>query len=369
MIHPTNSLYRKLLTMQKTTFQIYRSLDLSKVLDSIVEEMAGMMDSQVCVILLLDENRQFVPAVYTTDDGIDPSKLLNIDYQNGPARMALDTREMMIIDDMMVCPLFPHLREIADRIGVRSEWAIPLEVNQEPLGVIILLYPVPKRMSDIDEEIARTFANHAAMAIHHAKVLQDKEKLLESQAQLKFQLIQTFSRLIDAKDPYTQGHSEKVAYYAMNFGTTLNLTNQETDGLYILGLLHDIGKVGIPDSILTKPGRLTMEEFDQIKQHPVIGEKIISAIDAFQYLLPGIRHHHERMDGTGYPDGLKGEQIHFWARMLAICDAYDAMTSDRSYRVGLNNEAAFEQLRKHAGTQFDADLVPVFIKMIIESEH
>ncbi|MER1956857.1 MAG: HD-GYP domain-containing protein [Solibacillus sp.] len=166
---------------------------------------------------------------------------------------------------------------------------------------------------------------------------------------------------LELKDPYTRGHSERVAAYAMNMAeATGKFKPSELNYFYYACLLHDIGKVNIPDSILTKSGRLTDEEFDIIKTHPVVGAEAIREVDGIADNIEVIYHHHERWDGKGYPDGLAGEDIPFLARITAVADAFDAMTSSRSYRPALQFEVAHQRILEGQGSQFDPQLVEIF---------
>ncbi|MGP4041021.1 HD-GYP domain-containing protein [Gracilibacillus sp. D59] len=169
---------------------------------------------------------------------------------------------------------------------------------------------------------------------------------------------------IELKDPYTRGHSERVAEYAVTLAkATGEFDDEELKTFYYSCLLHDVGKVHIPDSILSKPGKLTEEEFDIIKTHPTVGAQAIAEVEGIAENINVIKHHHERWDGKGYPDGLKGNQIDYLARVVSIADAFDAMTSSRSYRAALPIEKAYENILNGSGTQFDPDLITIFQKI------
>lgn len=167
---------------------------------------------------------------------------------------------------------------------------------------------------------------------------------------------------LEEKDSYTHGHSIRVAEYAVLLAQEVGLSEIEVREVELCALFHDIGKIGIPDSVLLKPARLTRAEFEIMKSHPVRSAKILEKISPLRNLIPGIKYHHERWDGLGYPEGLKGEEIPLYARMILIADTYDAMTSTRPYRLALDKEIAFEELRKCSGTQFDSSLVEAFIR-------
>ncbi|SMC47856.1 HD domain-containing protein [Oscillospiraceae bacterium] len=179
---------------------------------------------------------------------------------------------------------------------------------------------------------------------------------------------QTIASTIDAKDKYTGGHSDRVGHYAkllsMEVAEDYGLTKQDIAAVSYIGRMHDIGKIGVPDSVLNKNGRLTDDEFELMKKHTIIGYDILKNIDYIPNLRAGVRSHHERWDGNGYPDGLKGEQIPLVARILCIADSYDAMTTDRVYRKKLDKATVLSELQKNGGKQFDPELSKVFISMI-----
>ncbi len=171
------------------------------------------------------------------------------------------------------------------------------------------------------------------------------------------------AQLIEVKDNYTAAHSESVRGLAMKLAQAMNLSPKDVFDISIAASLHDIGKVGIPHSIINKPGKLTDEEFEAIKRHPAISFEMISDLSSFENIKNIVRHHHERFDGRGYPDGLAGEQISLGARITAVADTYDAITSTRSYRKGLSHEFAMEEIARVAGAQLDPEVVKVFLNM------
>jgi len=176
-------------------------------------------------------------------------------------------------------------------------------------------------------------------------------------------IIFTLALALESKDKYSRGHSERVAEYAVALAGYLGLAEKDKQNLHQAAILHDTGKIGIPDIILNKPSKLSKEEWEIMKSHPERGAIICSKLKFAQELLPVIRHHHERFDGTGYPDGLKGKAIPYLARIVAIVDAFDAITSQRPYRAAQTLEQALEELGLNAGTQFDPDLALAFVRM------
>ena len=180
------------------------------------------------------------------------------------------------------------------------------------------------------------------------------------------EVVQTLAEAIDAKDTYTNGHSTRVAEYSREIAKRAGYSESEQRDIYMMGLLHDVGKIGVPDQVINKPGRLDDAEFETIKTHPAKGAKILDNVKDMPQLVTGARWHHERYDGRGYPDGLKGTDIPEEARIIAVADAYDAMTSNRSYRRGMDQGKVREQIKTGAGTQFDPKFAEIMLAMIDE---
>lgn len=208
-----------------------------------------------------------------------------------------------------------------------------------------------------------SLVNTAAIIIsthaHNMDLIQQKEDLVVN-------VVRTLVTTIEAKDEYLRGHSERVAMFGYLLAQELNLGEAVMDRIYLSGLLHDIGKIGVPDSTLHKPGALTHEEFERIKKIPEIGWQMLQGLGPLQEVLAGVLYHHERVDGGGYPDGLVGEEIPIDGRILAVADAYDAMTSRRSYRQGLTQEQAEQVLRDGAGIEWDAQVIEALFAIMPE---
>lgn len=183
---------------------------------------------------------------------------------------------------------------------------------------------------------------------------------------LSLHVVHTLAKTIDAKDAYTNGHSERVAAYSREIARRYGYDEERLEELYMIGLLHDVGKIGVPDTIINKPGKLTDEEYMEIKKHPVKGAEILATITEMPKLVNGARWHHERYDGRGYPDGLKGEDIPEEARIIVVADAYDAMTSHRSYRDIIPQDHVKREIENGMGTQFDEKFARIMLEMIAE---
>jgi putative nucleotidyltransferase with HDIG domain len=202
-----------------------------------------------------------------------------------------------------------------------------------------------------------------------AKVRERTKQLATKNVELRTAYIQTIRALaeaVDAKDAYTRGHSERVGVYASKIAREMGMRKEMIERVYIAGLLHDVGKIGVPDSIITKPERLTPEEYHEIQKHPEIGGKILEPVEFLRNVVPCVRHHHEWFDGSeqGYPSRLRGDQIPLPSRVILVADTVEAMTSDRPYRNALSIEVVVSELHKYSGSQFDPDCVDAFLRVL-----
>ncbi len=195
-----------------------------------------------------------------------------------------------------------------------------------------------------------------------AQLIEEHDKI----ERMSMQIVKALSGAIDEKDTYTNGHSTRVAEYSREIASRAGYSVKRQEEIYMMGLLHDVGKIGIPDAIINKPAKLSDEEFGVIQNHPVMGARILKNITEFPQFVTGARWHHERYDGTGYPDGLKGDNIPEEARIIAVADAYDAMTSRRSYRDILPQDFVKDELSKGKGTQFDPRFADIMLDMMNE---
>lgn len=222
---------------------------------------------------------------------------------------------------------------------------------QGSLGWLYAFNPLVDRpFSVLDGDLVQTVASSIATQHVNARVYADLKELL-------FGVIRALTSAIDAKDPYTSGHSERVARIAVRLAEELGMSANQRGDLYLMGLLHDVGKIGVDDAVLKKPGPLSPEEYRQIQAHVEVGVHILTDLKKLHHLLPGVRHHHESLDGTGYPSGLVGNAIPFEARILAVADSYDAMSSTRPYRRRLTPLQIDDILRKGMGKQWDPQIV------------
>ncbi len=246
-------------------------------------------------------------------------------------------------------------RQLFDN-GFRSILRVPIVIKGKIFGVLGIISRRPSAFTREDHNVLEKLVSHIGVALENAKLVTNLEELFLG-------TVRTLSSAIDAKSAWTKGHSDRVTEYALKIATELGWNREELKVLELLGLLHDIGKLGTYEVILDKPGKLTDEELNIIRQHPVKGAEILSHIKQLKDIIPALLHHHEFYDGTGYPDGLKGEDIPLMARILAVADTADAMGADRPYRKGMPMEKIIEELKRCSGTQFDPEVVEAFLKV------
>ncbi|MBQ1547899.1 MAG: response regulator [Lachnospiraceae bacterium] len=208
---------------------------------------------------------------------------------------------------------------------------------------------------------------HIIELVHLQRDLSNEvDKKTKENERLFLHVVASLAEAIDAKDTYTNGHSGRVADYTKEIARRYGYTGKKLNDIYMMGLLHDVGKIGVPDAIINKPAKLSDEEYEIIKNHPVLGARILRSIKEMPSLANGARWHHEKYDGSGYPDGLKGNDIPEEARIIAVADAYDAMSSYRSYRDPLPQGIVREEIEKGKGTQFDPEFAEIMLQMIDE---
>jgi HD-GYP domain-containing protein (c-di-GMP phosphodiesterase class II) len=258
---------------------------------------------------------------------------------------------------------------------LRATICIPLYHKKNLTGILVLGEKTSKqKFSRQEMSFFMTLANDAAMAIANAQLIQNLQERIEEIKDLYYREHRVFvhtavalATAIDARDPYTHGHTERVTHYCLAVAEGLKDIPEARsyrnfkETLHIAALLHDVGKIGIPDAILNKKSELTKKEFEKVKEHSIIGATIISPIKELSNVAEEIKCHQERFDGKGYPDGIKGSDIPLVARIIAVCDAYDAMTTDRPYRKREEAEVAVQQIQKGTGTQFDPIVVSAFL--------
>ncbi len=276
----------------------------------------------------------------------------------GVSGWAIRHNELAVANDINTDTRYKKMREFAREMGYQSAVAVPIVLEGQVLGALTVGYPNPRQFTQDEVATLLRIAAQAAIAVGNARQREMLESLLEDTAM-------AMSDVIESRDAYTGGHCQRLAVYSQTIAEALGLSRREVELVRFGAALHDVGKIVVPDEILNKPTALTPEEFEIIKRHSPDGGRICQRIGFLQKAYPVVYHHHERWDGKGYPDGLAAEQIPLAARIVAVADGYDAMTTDRPYRSGLPHEDAAAILRDGAGSQWDAKVVSTFLGIAI----
>ncbi|SHF05692.1 PAS domain S-box-containing protein/HDIG domain-containing protein [Thermoanaerobacter uzonensis DSM 18761] len=332
--------------------------DMKEVLNNIVEKVANILNSPLCTIREHDKKSQ--KFILVTKGG----ELKDYPISSEIILPQQDINDLVNLKEIKIKGVdeFPHdnnLTSIFVAKEVFSAVIVPLVSRNETIG-ILTVWTSTKTVKNMS--LLRSIASAVSVAIENSKLYDEIKKLF-------IKTIEALAYAVEAKDVYTKGHSMRVSQYAALIGEYMGLSREKVEQLRIAGILHDIGKIGISDAILLKAGKLTDEEYKVIKSHPEISRRILMPIDLPEEILEAVSKHHERYDGKGYPYGLKGEEIPIEAAILGVADAFDAMTSDRSYRKGMNVEEAINELLKYKGTQFHPEVVDTFISLYMNEKH
>lgn len=329
-------------------------LSFQEVLNHILETAVQFQGAESGSIMLLNRrtNELEIAAAVNIDEEI--VKSARVKYGEGiSGKVAKDGKPMLLVNGETI----GGNRDLKDAVS------IPIQSKDSLIGVLNLnnkgaVGIVESDSFDIkDLDFLTTLANHAASVINNAQLYEQLQKNYVN-------IIQTLTAAIDAKDPTTKGHSARVAEYAVAIAKELGMSLESLRTIQSAAYLHDVGKIGIPEYILGKPGSLTDEEFEIIKTHPKISAKILAPVQFDEPIIPIVRHHHERYSGGGYPDNLRGENIPVEARIMALADSFDAMISSRPYRPAHSVDWAMEEIKNCAGKQFDPYIAEVFLQVI-----
>lgn len=326
---------------------------------SVIEAACKLIRSEAGSLMLIDQddNELYIAA----SRGLPPDVIAStrIKVGEGIAGKVAQTCKPIFVEDIEADIRFQRTNS-SDRYKSKSFISVPLRVKNRVVGVLnINASREVTSFEDRDVRLLTILADQAAMTLENIELYNNLQDFY-------FEMIQTLARVIDAKDSYTYDHADRARHYAKLIAERMNLPQAIVRHVEYAALMHDIGKIGIEEQILKKPGRLTPEETEIIKKHPTIGNKIISPITFLAPVAPMVLYHQEWYDGNGYPEGLSGEEIPLGSRIVAVIDAYDAMTSDRPYRKALPQDYAVAELKKGAGTQFDPQVVDVFVKILTD---
>lgn len=349
----------ELAALQEITLGLSQHLDnAALVLRQITRAAADTLQAEASSLLLVDEETGEL-----IFDRIHPGhgaalRQKRLHPNEGIAGWVATHGEPLIVNDVDQDPRFAPRFDAATGFRTRSILCAPLWARGRVIGVLEVLNRRDGRPFDDENlRLLQAFCASAAVAL-------DNARLYRAVHQGYLETMHALAAAIDAKDPYTRGHSARVTSYSLRIARQLDLPTQALDTVMYAAILHDVGKIGISEAILCKPGLLTQPEKEHMDRHPVIGANIVEGVAFLRQAQPCILHHHERYDGSGYPAGLRGEAIPLGARIIAVADAFDAMTTDRPYRAALSLAEALAELQRDAGQGLDPALVAIHIQQV-----
>lgn len=357
---------QELLKLLEAAKQLNSNLEIEEVFQNILLQMVTMVGAEAGTLWVLDQDGEEIKVVAAYGESADKIVNIRLKKDEGIAGKVIMSGEPVLIRNVQEHPDWSNRVDESSGFVTKSMITVPLTVKGKVLGSLQLLNKKQcEFFNEADVSLAVALASQSAMALHNSQMYDELQQMFLS-------MIRTLAKVLDARDPYTAGHSERVANYSVWIAGKLGMAADKKKELYKAALLHDVGKIGIPDDILRKPDRLTKEEYDSIKLHTVIGADILSNMEpkrAIADVIQTARSHHERMDGSGYPDGLKGDEISLFARIVGVADTFDAMTTARSYSKGMPYRDAAEELIRCKDSLFDSAIVDAFTTVLAESEY
>lgn len=349
---------KRLETLIHTSMLFSSILDIDDLLNIVLRKAEEVMDAEASSVFRIDEVTNELYFVTARGEKGKEAKEIRVPMGKGIVGWTAQNGKPLLVADVRKDKRWFKGVDKKTKFVTKSIMAVPLISKGKIIGVAEVLNKRGNRkFNKTDLELFESLGHQIAIAIENAALYKELDELFLSS-------IRAIVEAVDAKDPYTKGHSSRVVEYSLRIGEALKFDKEELKRLEVSAILHDVGKIGIPDRILGKPGKLTFAEYNYMKRHPELGSSIIEPIAELKALIPNILHHHERYDGKGYPKGLRGEEIPLYARIICVADSYDAMTTDRPYRKRKSSKVAMKELKTNSGTQFDANLVSVFIKEI-----
>ncbi len=352
-------------TLNEVSGLLNSSLDVSVVREKALQATCRLLQCETASLLLVDHRKgELYWETALGEAGAELKSIrLPIDDRSIAGYVAM-SGESVILNDVQSDAR--HNRKASSGFVTRTMICVPLRAKERTIGVLQALNKLPSAprkpsphawpvFHDDERRLLETLSHQVAIAVENSRLYGDLRKSF-------YDTVEALAEAIEKKDRYTGGHTKRVVHYSMCIAKYLGLTAEELENIRLGAVLHDVGKIGIEDSILKKPAALESEEWKVMQTHPELGYEIMGRVESMKDVMAGMRYHHEKWDGTGYPLGLKGEEIPLLARVISVADTYDAMVSTRPYRKGLPPKVAFEEIVKYSGTQFCPTVVKAFIQ-------
>jgi response regulator RpfG family c-di-GMP phosphodiesterase/HAMP domain-containing protein len=351
--------FNALTTMNEIDRSILSALDTRLIVDTVLNRMRELFPCDFVGVALLDSESSDAGLMHVQyGESESENWLVPINLTAAELQAFHDHPEQLFVDSNKE---FPHYLNSLAELEAELFLALPMFVAEKLSGLIVLGYLDPNQANEEDAVQARQLADQVAVAISNARLIEELDEL-------NWGTLYALARAIDAKSNWTAGHSERVTELALRIGQAMGLNQKQLDDLHRGGLLHDLGKIGIPPEVLDKAGKLNDEEYQLMREHVRIGARILEPIEAYAGIIPVVLHHHEYYDGSGYPDGLSGDDIDLGARIFTVADHYDALISDRPYREGLPRETVIGFIKEDSGTKFDPKVVEAFLEVMAQEE-
>ena len=352
-------------TILKVSKKVSSSLELPMVSDIILKEARNFLNTDYSALFLLDKEAHHL--ILIGAKGFTGNQLENLRVLAGWEGINVEIArkgKALIVNDIARSQRFRY-KKIPfsnEKITIGSFIAVPLKTDSKVIGVLLVSDHKRRktRFTEDDKKLLYTLANHVAIALLNARLYTGMKSLF-------LNTILSLAAAVDAKDPYTHGHSERVSKYAIEIGREMHMSEKFLEDLKFAAILHDIGKIGISDQILSKKSALDTDEMQKIKKHPAIGCNIVSSVIESKGILNGILEHHERFDGSGYPKKLKGKDISLEGRIIAVADTYDTLTTNRPYQKAYSAKEAALEIARSSGTQLDPRAVKAFQRSISDN--
>ena len=347
----------KRLALLSQLSQILNStLDTKEIRRRAMEAATQLMKAEVGSLLLVHEEKRYLYFEVALGEREEDIKTISLNFGEGIAGWVAQHGKPLIVNSPKKDRRFFKGVDERTEFNTRNIICVPVRVKEKTIGVLEAINKKGKgRFNQEDLSLLTSLADQVAIALDNSRLYQELEEMF-------FQTAESLADAIEKRDSHTGGHTQRVTLYSQAIAKYLQLTPSERKWVKITSVLHDIGKIGIEDDILKKPKPLSPEEFHIIKRHSNMGAEIIEHIRQLKEIIPGVKYHHEQVDGKGYPDGLRGEDIPILAKIVAVSDTYDAMTTDRPYRKAVDKKMAIDELKRCSGTQLDKEVVEAFIQ-------
>ncbi len=331
------------------------NLDTKAVVRGAIEAIAALVNAEVGSLLRVDKERRELFFEVALGHSEKTLKEIRLKFGQGIAGWVAQQKQPIIVNDPAQDERFYRKADEKTGFVTRNILCVPVMSDNEVAGVLQAINKKEGIFTSRDLRLLTSLADQVAIALENASLHEELKRTF-------VEVVESLAEAIEKRDPYTGGHTKRVVGYSLMIADEIQLDTEEKDRLRMAALLHDVGKIGIDDSVLRKPAKLDDMEFEKMKAHPAIGAEILGKIPQIKNIIPGILYHHEWYNGKGYPRGLSGDALPRIARIISIADTYDAMTTDRPYRKGLTHEFALAELKKYSGIQFDPGFVDAFIQ-------